>query len=295
MFKRRSKTDSANLIKKLEDIGSKKKAYESDGTEWRLTADADGNGTAVIRFLPAKDIDGEDVPFIKSYRHAVKMNGQWYIENCPTTIGGQCPVCEENSPLWNSGIESNIAIARSQKRKLSYTGNIVVLQDKANPDSVGKVFKYNFGQKIMEKIIAMGRPEFDGQVAIDVTDIYEGAPFYLKMEQIAGFPNYDKSTFGPVSELYDGDETQLKAIYDSMHPLKALIAPNQFKPYDELSKKWNKLSGKTAKHVKLAQHEDLNLVAQVDDSADIPFEMPKAAVVGSNDDDDLDDFFNSLD
>ncbi len=293
MFKRRSKVESENLIKKLEDIGNKKKAYESDGTEWRMTADADGNGTAIIRFLPAKDVDGEDVPFVKSYRHATKVNGQWYIENCPTTIGGHCPVCEENSTLWNSGIDANVVTARNQKRKLSYTGNIVVLQDKANPEAVGKVFKFSFGQKIMEKIIAMGRPEFDGQVAVDVTDIYEGSPFYLKMEQVAGFPNYDKSVFGPVSELYDGDEQKLKYVYDNMHSLNALVAPDKFKSYDELSKKWNALSGKVAKNTSRAQHEDLSLVSQVQIDDNVPFEMPKAEVAFSADDD-LDDFFNSL-
>ena len=50
--------------------------------------------------------------------------GGWYIEECPTTVGKKCPVCEYNSTLWNSGIEANKEIARKQKRRLVYMSNV---------------------------------------------------------------------------------------------------------------------------------------------------------------------------
>ena len=37
------------------------------------------------------------------------------------------PVSEENSKLWNSGVESDKEIARKRKRKLTYYTNIMVV------------------------------------------------------------------------------------------------------------------------------------------------------------------------
>lgn len=295
MFKKKSKADIDALVTKLEGMNKKGgNKYEDDGTEWKPTKDAAGNGLAVIRLLPAKDENGEDVPFVKMYSHSVKHNGQWYIENCPTTIGGQCPVCDANSELWATGIEDNKKLASSRKRKLRYIGNIVVVQDKANPEAEGKVFKFGFGVKIMEKIIGMGKPEFPGQPCIDVTDVYEGAPMYLKLQKVNGQNNYDSSTFGPQSALFDGDEKKLKVVFDSMYPLKPLVAEDQFKPYDTLLAKFNKITGKTERVVQKAKHEDLADLAQVDDTDDIPFDLDNRSDASSGDDD-LDDFFSSLD
>lgn len=295
MFKKKSKADVDALVSKLESMNKKGGGkYEDDGTEWKPTKDAAGNGLAVIRILPAKDDGVEDMPFAKIYSHSIKHNNQWYIENCPTTIGGQCPVCDSNTELWASGIEANKKLASERKRKLRYIGNIVVIQDKANPDAEGKVFKFGFGVKIMEKIIAMGKPEFPGQPCIDVTDVYEGAPMYLKLQKVNGQNNYDSSTFGPQAALFDGNEKQLKAAFDAMHPLTPITAPNQFKSYEELLAKFNKVMGKTEKAVQRAKHEDLADLSQVDDNDDIPFDLDNSSAETTGDED-LDDFFNSLD
>jgi len=295
-FKKKSKADIDALVGKLEAMNRKGGGkYEDDGTEWKPTKDAAGNGLAVIRLLPAKDDGVEDVPFVKIYSHSVKHNGQWYIENCPTTIGQECPVCDANKELWNSGIESNKKLASDRKRKLRYTGNIVVLQDKANAETEGKVFKFGFGVKIMEKIIAMGKPEFPGQPCIDVTDVFEGAPMYLKLQKVNGQNNYDASAFGPSAPLFDGDEKKLEAAYAAMHPLTPLVAADQFKPYDQLLAKWNKIMGKTEKVIQKAKHEDLADLSQVDETDDIPFDLDTPDHIAATGDDDLDDFFNNLD
>lgn len=295
MFKKKNKADIAKLMDKLE--GMNKKAggkFESDGTEWQPTKDAAGNGTAVIRFLPAKDEGDEDVPFVKILSHSIKNNGQWYIENCPTLLGERCPACDANSALWNSGIESNKELASSRKRKTRYCGNIVVIQDKANPESEGKVFKWGFGQKIMDKIIAMGKPEFEGEAPVDITDIEEGANFFVKVKKVSGFPNYDDSKFGSTSTLFDGDKKKLNAAYEAMHQLKPIAAADKFKPYDELDKKLKRVLGVT--QTAPASRETIEDYTQVDTTDDIPFDMPAAGkTVNASTDDDLDDFFSSLD
>lgn len=237
-FKRRSPTDLAN---KLQDMTNRQDF--SDAAEWKLSTDKLGNGSAVIRFLPPKEEDG--VPFVKIYAHGFKEKGKWFIENCPTTIGEQaCPVCSANSELWNSGIESNKDLARQRKRKLSYWANIVVIKDEAKPDNEGKVFKYRFGSKILEKIAAASESDPDlGTEGFDPTCVFEGANFLLKAKRVSNFPNYDDSKFGKQSELFDGDEDKLGAVYDELHDLSAIVAPKEFKTETELKAKLAQVLG----------------------------------------------------
>ena len=67
---------------------------------------------------------------------------------------------EYNSRLWNSGIEADKETARAQKRRLHYVTNIMVLSDPSNPSNNGKVFLYDFGKKIFDKIMDKMQPEY---------------------------------------------------------------------------------------------------------------------------------------
>jgi hypothetical protein len=76
------------LLKEAEKMGSS--SSEKDSRIFTVERDKSGLGLAIVRFLPP--ISGEDSPFIKIYNHGFKVNNSWLIENCPTTIGEQCPV-----------------------------------------------------------------------------------------------------------------------------------------------------------------------------------------------------------
>ena len=143
-LKSRSKQSTEKLTAELSKLSKKSSDSYKDERVWRPQTDKTGNGYAVIRFLPA--CDGEDIPWARVFSHAFKGKGGWFIENCPTTIGGKCPMCEVNNELWNSGLESDKDIARAQKRKLSYYSNILVVSDPANPENEGKVFLYKYGR-----------------------------------------------------------------------------------------------------------------------------------------------------
>lgn len=242
-FKRRNPTDLAAQLEQLTG-----KQDHSDVNEWKLSTDKLGNGSAIIRFLPAKEEN--DTPFVKIFTHGFKHNGRWFVENCPTTLGQdhKCPVCQANGELWATEIEANKKIASARKRKLSYYANIVVIKDEANPDNQGKVFKYRFGQKIMDKIVSAAKPDADlGTSGLDVTCVFTGANFLLKSKRVSDFPNYDDSKFGNSSELFDGDEDKLTQAWEGMHDLKTIIAPTQFKAFAELQTKFNTVVGSTAK------------------------------------------------
>ncbi|AKO61713.1 ssDNA binding protein [Stenotrophomonas phage Mendera] len=231
-----------DLQKKLADE-KKGGGYSNDDRYWEFKVDDAGNGFAVIRFLPAPA--GEEVPYVKLYSHGFKdeRTGKWYIENSRTTLGEPDPVSEANTELWNSGLESDKAIARQRKRRQNYIANILVIDDPKNPQNNGKVFLWKFGPRLFQKIEGAMNPEFQDEVAFNPFDFWEGADFKIKARKLDGQRSYDKSEFTDPSELFDGDDTALEALYNKLYSLQAEIAPDKFKPYDQLKTRFQAVIG----------------------------------------------------
>ena len=230
---------TAKLVKEVEKTN--KGGGASDDRLWKPEVDKAGNGYAVIRFLPAPE--GEDLPWAKMYSHAFQGPGGWYIENSLTTNGAKDPVSELNSSLWNSGIDSDKETARKQKRKLSYYANIYVVKDPANPDNEGRVFLYKFGKKIFDKIMSAMQPEFEDEEPINPFDFWAGADF--KIKKVAGYWNYDSSEFARPGALLDDDDA-MEAIWKKQYSLAELVAPEQFKSYEDLKKRLDYVLGISA-------------------------------------------------
>jgi hypothetical protein len=229
-LKKSSQSSIDRLSKEIEKLSSK--GYD-DERVWSLTRDKAQNGYALIRFLPA--VEGEDVPWVRVFSHGFQGKGGWMIENCPTTIGKKCPICEANNELWSSGIEANKQIARDRKRKLSYIANILVISDPANPANDGKVFLYKFGKKIFDKLQEAMNPTTPDEPKFNPFDLWKGANFKLKSHLESGYVSYEKSGFQPQSELFDGDDKRLEVLWKSQYPLLPFVAADQFKAYEELS------------------------------------------------------------
>ena len=237
---KKSRSNFDILTKQLEKTIEQpnKKSYQ-DSRFWKPELDKSGNGYAVFRFLPA--IEGEDMPWVKLWNHAFQgPGGQWYIENSLTTLTKKDPVSVENTRLWNTGIESDKDIARKRKRKLSYYSNIYMVSDPKHPENDGKVFLFKYGKKIFDKITEAMSPQFEDEKAINPFDFWEGSNFKIKIRKVDGFWNYDKSEFEPVSKLKASDE-EIDKIWKSQHALKPFNDPSNFKPYDELKEKLNKV------------------------------------------------------
>ena len=218
-----------------------KKSYNDD-RYWKPELDKSGNGYAVVRFLPTPE--GEDMPWVSYWDHGFQGPGGWYIEKSLTTLNKQDPVSEYNTQLWNTGIEANKEIARKQKRRLHYVSNVYVVSDPKNPDNEGKVFLYKFGKKIFEQLKEAISPQFEDEDAINPFDLREGANFKIKIRKVDGYWNYDKSEFDSVSPLFD-DEGQLTEVASSVNSLSDIIAPSEFKTYDELKEKLDRILGLT--------------------------------------------------
>ena len=175
------------------------------------------------------------------FSHSFQGPGGWYIENSLTTINKNDPVGEANRVLWNSGSEADKETARKQKRKLSYYTNIYVVSDPKRPENEGKVFLYKFGKKIFDKVMEP-QPEFSDETPINPFDMWKGADFKLKIRKVDGFWNYDKSEFDEQSEFLTNDEEREK-VYNLEHKLKPFHETSNFKTYDELKEKMERVLG----------------------------------------------------
>ena len=255
-------------VQKDESPTTEKKSYVDDRL-WKPQVDKAGNGYAVLRFLPAPE--GEELPWVRVWNHAFQgPTGQWFIENSLTTLNQKDPISEYNSQLWNSGVESDKEIARKQKRKLQYFANVYVVSDPTNPQNEGKVMLYKFGKKIFDKIMDQMQPEFPGETPVNPFDFWGGADFELKIRNVAGYRNYDKSDFKSPSQFLGADETQLEAVYNTLYDLNEFIVPDYpnahdskwFKSYDELKQKLETVlglatgAGSTVKNEALASAEE---------------------------------------
>jgi len=271
---RKARGNFDSLMKEVEKLDSPQQGNKGDDREWKPTVDQAGNGYAVIRFLPAPQ--GEDMPWAQLWNHGFQgPTGKWYIENSLTTLKQTDPVSELNSELWNSGVEANKDVARKQKRRLSYYANVLVVEDSGNPSNNGKVFLYKFGKKIFDKIKDAMQPEFQDEAPMNPFDFWDGANFKLKIRQVEGYRNYDKSEFAAPSPVAATDE-EIEAIWNKQYSLAEIIAPSNFKSYDELKKKLDFVLGSSSR-VGTAE----SISATTGDSSDDDFLKDVTAAVES--------------
>ena len=289
-------TSFANLKRNSNSFEKLSKAVEatSAGTEnskddnrfWQPEVDKAGNGMAILRFLPAPAVDGDDaLPWVRTFSHGFQGPGGWFIDNCLTTLNEKCPVCEHNNTLWNSGIEANKDVARKQKRKLSYLANILVVSDPSNPSNEGQIKLYKFGKKIFDKITEAMNPEFADETPVNPFDMWEGANFKLKIRNVEGYRNYDKSEFADVSALLDGNDEKLEELWKKQFSLKDFTERKNFKPYDQLKGRLDKVLGFTGAPIAKTKAED-TVASFKDDVSVLDSKI-------SESDDDL-DYFKSL-
>ena len=273
------------LEENLNPEDSKKQNKYQDERLWKPELDKTGNGYAVLRFLPATS--GEDMPWVRLWSHAFQGPGGWYIENSLTTLGHKDPVSEENTRLWNTGVESDKGIARNRKRKLSYYSNVLIVSDPAHPENEGQVKLFKFGKKIFDKITEAMQPEFDDETPINPFDFWKGANFKLKIRKVDGFWNYDKSEFEGVSAIADNDDS-IKAIWEKQYPLKPFLDADNFKSYEELKEKLNRVITGT-KSTDTVENVDLPST-----STGTVQSKDSASTASASDSDDTLDYFSKL-
>jgi hypothetical protein len=291
-LKKKSKSNLDNLVAELEKMSTGGNKYQDDRF-WSVPMDEKtGNGTALIRFLPAGKDD--KLPWVTVYSHSFQGPGGWYIENSLTTIGKQDPIGELNQELWATGIEANKEIVRKRKRKQQYIANIYVISDPKNPQNEGKVMLYKFGKKIFEKIQEAMKPVFEGDKAVDPFDFWQGANFRLKIKKVEGYPNYDNSSFEAQTPLLDGEDEKLEKVWNSLYHLGEFTDPKNFKTYDELKARLDKVLGsKPAAPKKIEESMPSKPAPKMETKKESDDELPWKADESEDEDDSL-EFFRKL-
>ena len=291
------KSSLDKLTSELSKLNEKSDSKKDDRF-WYPNVDKAGNGYAVIRFLPPPN--GEDMPFVRIFEHGFQgPTGSWYIENSLTTLGKQDPVSEYNSQLWNSGIDSDKEVARKQKRKLGFISNVYVITDQQNPENEGKVFLFKYGKKIFDKLNEAMNPEFADEDAMNPFDFWEGANFKLKIRNVEGYRNYDKSEFAKPSPLFEDDD-EMEVLWKKQNSLQEFIDAKNFKSYDDLKTKLNRVLGldKPAQVARKAAVATINKAIEDDapwvEEASAPSFKTAPAASHIDDDDEGLEFFKKL-
>ena len=288
---KRNRNNIADLVAAANPETKSDKSSYVDDRKWKPTVDKAGNGYAVVRFLPGKD--GE-VPFVRYWDHGFKgPTGQWYIEKSLTSIGQQDPVSEMNSELWATETDDNRALVRERKRRLHYVTNIYVESDPSNPQNEGKVFLYEFGKKIFDKIMDQMQPQFQDETPVDPFDFWEGASFKLKIRNVEGYRNYDKSEFAGQSALLGGDDEALEGVYNQMYDLNEFTDPSNYKTYDELKARLQMVLGeRPMESVQQTTAHEMEPVREPAPMRSSP--APETRAVSADDDEDTMSFFAKL-
>lgn len=303
----------SDLKKKMKNIDSiveatkSKGEYEKDTRFWNIVPDKAGNAEAVIRFLPAHP--DEDVPWIETFRHRYQNqnNEMWLYCECPTTIGGKCPVCDDNTKLWNSGVDADKKLASARKREHKFIANIYVVSDPANPENEGKVFLYRFGAQVMKKITNAIDPPYASKKRMNPFDLLEGANFILRSCKKTdkgskkAYLTFDDSEFDAVAPLLDGDESELEKIWLAEYPLKPFHDKERFDSYEKILERLRKVMGSPASETtEMGEDEDAipsrpsrHRVETTDDDEDVPafiFDDSSSTTTTPSDD----DFFDEI-
>jgi hypothetical protein len=208
------------------------------------------------------------------------------------------PVSEDNSRLWNTGLDSDKEIARKRKRKLTYYTNVLVVSDPQNRENEGQVKLFKFGKKIFDKITEAMQPQFEDEKPLNPFDFWEGADFKLKIRKVDGYWNYDKSEFAQISPVADNDD-EIQSVWKRQFALTEFSDPSTFKSYDELKARFEKVvygTGNTTTADKIDTPTiDDEVSAPVVEKKSEP--KPSVAPVESIDDagdDDTMDYFSKL-
>lgn len=206
----------------------------------------DGKCQVVIRFLPPNV--NEYLATVENWSHIKKGFGC----DCLEKFGKTCPICEHNHALRkrypNKGpnaVNKEEAALRDSlllpSARKAYFCNILIVKNENEPETEGKVFRYQFGTLIMSKInermSGYEDSEEGWQDGINVFDWQDGANFTIEgVDNGTGFgPDYKQSKFGKPRPINRYDRETKKFVPLDTAEQDAIEA--QLYTLDEISKK----------------------------------------------------------
>ena len=255
-------------LKETENKQKDKQPYEDqDPRYYKYILDKADTTLVQLRFLPMKNLSV--LPILTRYRHSYENldTHRWYIDFCPTIdgfTGDPCPMCKDNGMYYNDngadkgelrrklGADVAKAIGGKRSRKIEYLSCIYIINDSTTPSNNGRICIWKYGKDVYEKIQLALRPsEKDikvlGKKPVAVFDFFTGANFVLNLYRKDGNICYDRCEFQAPSKFFDGNEEQLKNVWDNIIDLRDFDSHKHFKSRDYLYKKYDYMMGRIDK------------------------------------------------
>jgi hypothetical protein len=127
-------------------------------------------------------------------------------------------------------------------------------------------------------------------------DFWKGADFKIKIRQVEGYRNYDKSEFDKPKAVSE-DDADIEKIWSEEHSLSEFLDARHFKSYDELKKKLEQVLNATGASTARAESVDLDkprAAPAATSSADRVQARAAAKPAGDEDDDESLSYFAKL-
>lgn len=222
-------------------FGEQKASYV-DERFYKLTKDENGEGAAIIRFLP----DPEKTPIQRLYKinvnnvHPTTKEKRWFSDWSPQNINQPDPFQDEWAKHWRAGRKEE---ARKFSRQTRYIANILVVKDPKCPENEGKVFLLDMSQSLKDIVQNALMPSKSdmmlGKQPLQLFNPIQGNSFKLASKKGAnGFINYDSS--GPVETVdavVASKEEAVNLIKTKCYKLSDFLKPEAYKTTEELLEK----------------------------------------------------------
>ena len=232
--------DFDKLASSQEQVFGEKKTEAGDDRFYKLKRDENGNGAAIIRFLPDPNMKMMLQLWKINVNNQKGADRRWVSELSPQNINQPDPFHKAWADLWQQGKKEE---ARKFARQTRFYTNILVVKDPANPANEGKVFLLDLSQSLKLMLEnAMFPSDADRALGAEAKALFnplQGHNFKLVSSKAAtGFITYEKSSvMDPVTSVFDSKEEAVAFIKENCYPLDDFLKPEIYKSYEELQQK----------------------------------------------------------
>lgn len=221
-------------------FGEQKSASAVDDRFYKLKRDENGNGAAIIRFLPDPNLKLMQQIFRINVNNRKDGQVRWVSELSPQNINQPDPFHKKWAELWNAGKKDESRLFARQTR--FYT-NIYVVKDPATPENEGKVFLFDMSQSLKAIIEGHMFPtDADKALGVEPKQLFnplQGNNFKLVSRKGSnGFINYDSSSVvSETTSIFASKEEAIEFIKTKCYALDEFLKPEAYKTYEELEEK----------------------------------------------------------
>lgn len=197
---------------------------------WKMPDDS----TCIVRFLPDADQDNPIGFIVENYTHTLYVNGDKKTVPCLKHLYHEnCPICDLSSKYYGEAkdAERNGDVKEKERletlgkkyyRKVSYIGQVLVIESPIEHDAEQLIKLIDFGPKIF-KVIMAAYKSGDLECENGPDDLKGGYNFRIKKTKDGKYSDYGTSSFSPKRTDVDDETIAQLELYN----LKDWVEPRQ--------------------------------------------------------------------